>query len=182
MNANLKNSVKTELGTANKDEVFNRIYKKYFRSVELFVVSNSGTTTDAQDLFQDVMLVLNEKLQREDFVLTAKLKTYIMAIARNLWLKTLRDSGYRESFDPKHEKNLFDEIQLSIEKENSYTHQLKKIFVKMTNHCQKLLDSIYYKMKSILEIQKEYGYSSRHNAQNQKHKCIKQLKNLKEQS
>jgi len=57
MNANLKNSVKTELGTANKDEVFNRIYKKYFRSVELFVVSNSGTTTDAQDLFQDVMLV-----------------------------------------------------------------------------------------------------------------------------
>lgn len=182
MNTVLKNSVKKEFGTANKEQLFNRIYQKYFPAVQQYVQLNSGTQADAQDLFQDIMIVLNEKLQRDDFVLTAKLKTYIMAIARNLWLKTLRDSGYRESFDIKHENQLYEEIQLSIEKENSYTHQLKNLFKKMTQHCQKLLDSIYYKMKSILEIQKEYGYSSKHNAQNQKHKCIKQLRDIKEQA
>ncbi len=166
---------------AHKENSFRVIYDQYYGMVLTHVLKKSGDQADAQDLFQDVMIVLVEKLERDDFVLSAKLKTYVMAIAKNLWLKKLRGSPYRESFDFKHEKNLYEEMQLFIEKENSYAHQLKQLFNKMTAHCKKLLNGIYYKMKSILDIQKEYGYSTKHNAQNQKHKCIQQLRDLKDQ-
>ena len=38
---------------------------------------------------------------------------------------------------------------------------------------------MFFKNKNIEEIQKEFGYSSRHNAQNQKHKCIEQVRKIK---
>jgi hypothetical protein len=38
-----------------------------------------------------------------------------------------------------------------------------------------------FKNKPIEQIQKDYGYSTKHNAQNQKHKCVQQIKKIKEQ-
>lgn len=178
----MKNHLILEALKTDKENSFKLIYEKYYGMVEAHVFRNSGNSSDAKDLFQDVMIVLVEKLERDDFVLSALLKTYIMAIAKNLWLKKLRGSRKNESWDYRHENNLFEEMQSSIEKETSYTDKLQKLFHKITDHCHKLLDDIYYKMKSILDIQKEYGYSSKHNAQNQKHKCVQQLRQLNDQS
>ncbi len=178
----MKNHLILETLRTDKDNSFKLIYEKYYGLIEYHVLRNSGDSDDAKDLFQDVMIVLVEKLERDDFVLSAKLKTYIMAIAKNLWLKKLSTSGKKETWDYRHEKDLFQEMQLSIEKETTYAEKLQHLFTKMTSHCHKLLDDIYYKMKSILEIQKEYGYSTKHNAQNQKHKCVQQLRELKDQS
>ena len=66
---------------------FGQLYKTYFSMVNRFVLNNSGQTEDAEDLFQDTMLVLIEKLRQDNFELTASIKTYIMAIAKNIWLK-----------------------------------------------------------------------------------------------
>lgn len=165
----------------HRENSFKIIYKQYYGLVENHVLRNSGNVNDAKDLFQEVMLVLAEKLERDDFVLTAKLKTYVLAIAKNLWLKSLRNTSKQEVFERKHDKYFYEEMQLSIEKEMSYSQRLKRLFTKMTAHCSRLLDDIYYKAKSILQIQQEYGYSTKHNAQNQKHKCIEQLRNLKDQ-
>jgi DNA-directed RNA polymerase specialized sigma24 family protein len=52
--------------------------------VEYFILNNNGRTDDAEDIFQDTMIVLLEKLRQDDFMLTASIKTYIMAIAKNL--------------------------------------------------------------------------------------------------
>lgn len=178
----MKNHLILETLKTDKENSFKLIYEKYYGLIEYHVLRNSGDSDDAKDLFQDVMIVLVQKLERDDFVLSAKLKTYIMAIAKNLWLKKLRDSGKNVSWNYKHENNLFEEMQSSIERETTYTDRLQQLFHKMTDHCHKLLDDIYYKMKSILDIQKDYGYSSKHNAQNQKHKCVQQLRQLKDQS
>ena len=37
---------------------FGELYKNYFRSIDYFVTNNSGSTSDAEDIFQDTMLVL----------------------------------------------------------------------------------------------------------------------------
>jgi hypothetical protein len=39
---------------------------------------------------------------------------------------------------------------------------------------------MFFKSKSIEDIQLEYGYTSKHNAQNQKHKCLQQVRKVKE--
>ncbi len=45
---------------------------------------------------------------------------------------------------------------------------------KMSAHCYHLLRSMFCLDKKIEDIQKDFGYSSRHNAQNQKYKCLEQ--------
>lgn len=173
MVANLRNGNRASYET---------LYKENFASVEKFITKNSGTIDDAKDIFQDTLLVLIEKLRADNFELTASLKTYIVVISKNLWFKKLRyQSYYRQTEFSEALSNKFNsEISLSINDEKSYWEKLQTYLSKITAHCNHLLQSMFFKNKNIEAIQKEYGYSSRHNAQNQKHKCIEQVRKVKE--
>lgn len=160
---------------------FGEMYKEYFPMVKRFVLNNSGLPDDAQDIFQDTMLVLVEKLRQDDFILTASLKTYILAISKHLWLKKIRDSTHIIKLSEQHQEAFYLEIENSIEQEKTYLDKLQIYMTKITDHCNRLLHDMFFKNKSIDEIQKQYGYTSRHNAQNQKHKCVEQIRKVKEQ-
>ncbi len=73
---------------------YEALYQENFSSVEKFIVKNNGTIDDAKDVFQDTLIVLIEKLRADNFELTASLKTYIIAISKNLWFKKLRYKSY----------------------------------------------------------------------------------------
>jgi len=163
------------------NHAFGQLYKAYFGMVKRFVTNNNGRNDDAEDIFQDTMLVLVEKLQQDNFELTASVKTYIMAISKNLWLKRLR-TAYRETeFTDIHDNQFYEEINIAIEQEKSYKDILQNYLHKITKHCQGLIHDMFFKEKSIEQIQKDYGYSTKHNAQNQKHKCVEQIRKVKEQ-
>jgi len=177
-------TIKTEIIIDLKREnsaAFEQLYKEHFSMVNRFVTNNNGRTDDAEDIFQDTMMVFLEKLRQDDFILTASIKTYIMAIAKNLWLKRLRISYKETEFTNKLDNKFFEEITLAIENERSYWDKLRSYLPLITIHCQKIIDDIFFKEKQIAQIQKEYGYSTKHNAQNQKHKCVEQIKKVKEQ-
>ncbi|SDE64779.1 RNA polymerase sigma factor [Riemerella columbipharyngis] len=158
---------------------FGLLYENYFDMVNRFVTKNSGRTSDAEDIFQDTMVVLISKLNRDDFQLTASIKTYIMAIAKNLWLKKLRKTYREVEFTENYTDAFFEEITESIEQEKSYREKLRSYMGKITAHCRKLIYEIFFKEKSTQQIQQEYGYSSRHNVNNQKYKCIEQIRRAK---
>lgn len=161
------------------NQAFGRLYQSYFGMVDYYIIKNSGSTNDAEDIFQDTMVVLIEKLRQDNFQLTASIKTYIMAIAKNLWLKRLRNNRAAMDFELLYEDEFMQEIDLSIEAEKSYKDRLQNYMHKITKHCKGLIHDIFFKEKAIEQIQKEYGYTSIHNAQNQKHKCIEQIRKVK---
>ena len=160
---------------------FGDLYKAHFAIVKRFVLNNNGHLNDAEDLFQDTMIVLLEKLRQDNFVLTASIKTYIMAIAKNLWLKKLRNPYHTLEYTEVYDNQFLEEISNQIEQEKNYFEKLQGYLHKITEHCKGLTHDMFFKNKAIEQIQKEYGYSSRHNAQNQKHKCIEQIRRVKEQ-
>jgi RNA polymerase sigma factor (sigma-70 family) len=165
-----------------KRETYEALYTKNYASVERFILNNSGTTDDAKDIFQDTLLMLVEKLRADNFELTASLKTYIIAISKNLWFKKLRDKSHHRQIEltEVHSDKFYCDISSAIYNEKTYWERLQTYLGKITAHCNHLLQSMFFKNKNIEEIQKEYGYSSRHNAQNQKHKCIEQMRKVKE--
>ena len=173
-------TILTDLKTEN-NFAFGELYREYYGVVKRFILNNSGSEEDAQDVFQDTMLVLVEKLRKDEFVLTASLKTYIMAIAKHLWLKKIRDAVQIIEISDNHHQSFFEEITVSIEQEKTYMDKLQYYMTKITDHCNRLLHDMFFKNKSIEEIQQQYGYSTKHNAQNQKHKCIEQIRKVKEQ-
>lgn len=163
------------------NHAFGELYKNYFGMVRHFVTNNNGKITDAEDIFQDAMLVLIQKLRQDDFQLSASIKTYIMAIAKHLWLKKLRNPRRETEFTDLHNNKFYEEITLSIDQEKTYWDKLQFYMTKITDHCSRLMHDMFFKNKPIEQIQKDFGYSTKHNAQNQKHKCVEQIRKVKEQ-
>jgi RNA polymerase sigma factor (sigma-70 family) len=160
---------------------FGKLYQDNFIKISKFVQNNSGNQADAEDLFQEAMMVLVEKLRQDNFQLTASIDTYVYAICKNLWFKKLRDKNYELSVDEVHSFDFLNSINDSIEEEKTYLEKLKGYLLKINDHCNRLIHDIFFKDKAIEQIQKDYGYSSRHNAQNQKHKCVEQIRKVKEE-
>lgn len=171
----LLNDLKTESNFA-----FGELYKRNFPKINHFVQKNSGRQEDAEDLFQDAMIVLLEKLRKDQFQLTASIHTYVFAICKNIWLKKIRDRDYKLSIEELTSSDFLYSINNTIENEKTYSEKLASYLLKISNHCNRLLNDIFFKKKGIEQIQSIYGYTSRHNAQNQKHKCIQQIKKIKE--
>lgn len=159
---------------------FGKLYQDNYGKISKFVQNNSGNHADAEDLFQDAMMVLVEKLRQDNFKLTASIDTYVYAICKNLWFKKLRDKNYELSADELHSFEFLNSINESIDNEKTYSEKLKGYLLKISDHCNSLIHDIFFKEKAIEQIQKDYGYSSRHNAQNQKHKCVEQIRKVKE--
>ncbi len=72
------------------NKAFHYLYNNYFKMVKSFITNNNGREEDAEDVFQDTLVVLLQKLRNDNFLVSASLKTYIYAIAKNLWLKKIR--------------------------------------------------------------------------------------------
>jgi len=162
------------------NHAFGELYKNYFSMVSRFVNNNNGTNDDAQDIFQDTMLVLIEKLRQDNFELTASLKTYVMAIAKHLWLNRLKITSRQTEFTIHNDNQFYEEIDLSIENEKTYWDKLQNYMTFISSHCNRLIHDMFFMNKGIEQIQEDYGYSTIHNAQNQKHKCIEQIRKVKE--
>jgi RNA polymerase sigma factor (sigma-70 family) len=176
----MSNEIINDLKGEN-NKAFGALYQKHFGMVSRFVTNNNGRMDDAEDVFQDTMMVLLEKLRQDNFVLTASIKTYIMAIAKNLWLKRLRTAYTKLAYSELYDNRFFEDINQTIEQEKNYWEKLEGYLLKISNHCKGLIHAMFFKEKTIEQIQKEYGYSTKHNAQNQKHKCIEQIRKVKEQ-
>ena len=60
-----------------------------------YVLKNSGDKDDAKDVFQNTLIVFYKKVLIENFELSSKISTYLFSIAKNLWLKKLRDEKFK---------------------------------------------------------------------------------------
>jgi RNA polymerase sigma factor (sigma-70 family) len=168
----------TFLGLKSKDNhSYEILYKFYYPSVRNFILKNNGNEDDAKDVFQETIIVLLEKVPKDDFNLTSSLKTFIFAISSNLWLKRLRDANKMVKTEiGTYERYLSDYEEVETDVSYANTNRLAKVFKIMTHKCITLLKAIFYDEKNIDSITKDYGYTNKHNAQNQKYKCLEQAR------
>lgn len=160
---------------------YNKLYIDYYPTVLKFIINNSGSEADAEDTFQEALMVLIGKLEYDNFKLTASLQTYLVAISKNIWFKKLRNRHFEIEVTDLSRADFLDELDQAIENEKSYLERLKLYLNKISKHCNKLINDMFFGGKTIEEVQADYGYSSRHNAINQKHKCINQIRRVKEE-
>ena len=53
------------------------IYKSNFTMIQNLIINNKGTLNDAEDIFQEAMIVLYQKSIDKEFQLNCQLKTYL---------------------------------------------------------------------------------------------------------
>ena len=55
---------------------FQVLYKTCFPSVEVHISRNYGSRQDAEDIFQEAIIISLQKIRQENIVLTSSLKSY----------------------------------------------------------------------------------------------------------
>ncbi|WP_128544415.1 RNA polymerase sigma factor [Larkinella soli] len=161
---------------------FELLYKQYYPPVARFIRRNHGTEGDAEDVFQESVVVLYQKILRPDFQLRSTLKTFLYGIARNLWLKKLRDdklitTDEEELITLQDRRDALSEETASDEMREQQVHAWMN---RITGHCRHVLKSIYFREEPITDLMSTMGWKNLHTAANQKYKCIQQLKKVSE--
>jgi hypothetical protein len=120
---------------------------------------------------------LLDKVPKEDFILTSSIKTYIFAVASNLWLKRLREAKKMTQLDNDIE---LEDMTLSEweEKEEvlSERNVIQRVFHKISRHCFVFLTKTFLTGATREKLVAEMGYKNPHTFDNQKYKCLEQAR------
>jgi len=165
-------------GLINSDDrVINYLYKAYFPMVKFIVNQHHGTYQQSVDIFHESVIVLLMKVRNPDFHLNCAVKTYLYAIARNLWYQQIERHNRHVPF---HEK----EEMLASEEKGPYEDEMflrqriyQRQFLRLSEGCQKLI-RLFLEGISFTLITREMGFKSKKYTIKRKYECIKKLHGL----
>ena len=160
------------------------LYRLHWPMVSHFVLQNSGSEDDAQDVYQEGVMVFYEKVRDGSLELSCQIKTYLYAVCRRLWLKRLTSKsrfGVRLLDDEEHGAYLNTGAQddvLAAEEQDRRFATMSEALASLGEPCRSLLEGFYLLDKSMQDLTAEFGYTNADNAKNQKYKCLVRLKKL----
>lgn len=161
-------------GIRNNDKkVVTAIYDKYLKKVSYFVQRNGGNITEAKDIFQDALIIIFQKIEKDDLHLQKSFGSYLVGVCQKLWLKKLHQK----------KKEMDRGTVFELEKQNTIDFHIvfreqqklyKEKFNLLSVDNQKILN-LYFAKKKMSEIAKIMGYKSANYAQKKKHYAKKEL-------
>lgn len=179
MIANTQQGILQELRLPEIEKPVKQLYELYFEAIVTQTVFNGGNQEDGADIFQDAVLILIEKVKTNEFRGDSSIKTYLSAIARNLWLFELRTRERR-----KKRETVFSSIEITDQPfenpmvKKQQNSDLLSVLEKIGDTCKKILTGFYFEEKSMRDLLVEFDYQSEQVLRNRKSKCMKKLKEL----
>ncbi len=164
-------------GIAQNDfATLQQIYKASLPEVIQHIKRNSGTTEDAKDVFQEAILVIFNKVKKEELVLTTSFHVYLFGVCKRIWLKKISRNKYKTVSLPE-EKDLayeedFDEKFLKTQKWRLFNEKFKLL----AEECRTVLE-LLFNGQSGKAIAAAMGYTEEY-AKRKKYKCKRSLMEL----
>lgn len=156
------------------------ILYKHLPMIRKLIRSNGGTSEDAEDIFQEALIILCRKIKTGNFILSAKLSTYLFSVCRFLWNDQQRRQKIPIADDAADHIPLADDLPELIEQEKN-AQLAEKALQALGERCKELLLLFYHSKMKLKDISVRMGYSSENTAKNQKYKCLEGARNqLKE--
>ena len=166
-----------------KDGKQNRALHELYKNYEGFRNSfrkSGGKVADAQDIFQDALVIFIEKVQSPTFELTCQVHTYLYSICKNLSLTHFRIKGKTFSMDLEEDWvedfSETDAEQFYVEEQKF--NALDKLLKETGQKCMELLSFFYLDGMKMRDIAQKLGYKSETSAKTQKYKCIEKARSM----
>jgi RNA polymerase sigma factor (sigma-70 family) len=161
------------------NRVLQYIYKNSFNTVKQLIHHNAGSDNDAEDIFQEALIIIFKKLKEEPgFELTSAFNTYIYSIARLLWLKHLRQIKKIE-IDPLNrdmEERIEFEEPSPVQDKDLRMAIYQRTLLRIPEDCQKILRLTAQDVSS-KEIATQLGFRSEGYVRKRRHFCKEYLVN-----
>ncbi|NOQ97581.1 MAG: sigma-70 family RNA polymerase sigma factor [Calditrichae bacterium] len=163
---------------ANDRTVLGELFMKYQRMISVYVLKNGGDKNDAEDIIQETIIVLWQKVNSDSLQLTVKLGTYLLAIAKNKWMAELRK---RRKISPQDiSENISNGNPSSLDNlvNEEKIEYVRKALEMLQPICKKLLLLYYFEEKNMKEIAKILNLANADVAKSKKYQCKKNLEEI----
>jgi len=161
------------------EEALVRLYQTNEKQVAAFVTRNNGTRDDAEDMLQEALVVLWERVRVGRYEHTAKISTFVFATVKNMWLRKLARGRREVATDMGNNDTQSDNLSAldaMIETEEAFL--VSSALSKLGDPCRKLLLLYYWEELSMDEIAERMGFANADTVKSKKYQCKKALGNL----
>nr|HAD49812.1 sigma-70 family RNA polymerase sigma factor [Algoriphagus sp.] len=153
------------------------LYRQYYGVLENYILQNSGSSDDAADIIQEVMLIFVQMISEGKFRAESSIKSFLYSICRNLWITELRKRKSSAARQEKYEEST-EKVDSDVSESIAKTESLKYImglFQELGNKCKQILQLFYYEELPMKESCEKLDFSSEQVLRNKKYKCLKSL-------
>ncbi len=151
-----------------------RLYKMSKESIRNLILKNQGSEMDAEDMLQEALIITWQKVIEPEFKLSAKLTTFVYAVAKNLWLARLRKNGRLVLMD--------DDSKLTVQVEERGERMDMKLvracMDEIGQTCKQLLGFFYFDGFTMDKIAELMDFANSDTAKAKKYQCMKKLETV----
>ena len=126
---------------AGDTTIIKDFYRKNFTYIKSYILKNSGNEADVEDVFQDALIVIYQKVTSDTLEIQVSLKTYFYAVCKNIWRNRLRKQN-REKVDTELVNSSSEIIEVVIEdiENNERDKVYRKYFLALNERCREVLN------------------------------------------
>ncbi len=172
---------------ANDESVMKALYTATFPKVKTFILQNSGSVSEAKDIYQEAFIAVWRNIRREKFTPQGEtaLSGYLFQIAKYKWFDYLRSDHHKKTVSENELHTVpFHSNEEEKEDNRINTENIKQItdaFNKLGGPCKSLLNQFYFKQKSCRELARELDMQEA-SVRNKKYRCMQMLRKLVQES
>lgn len=150
------------------------LYKRW-PEVKRFLKSKGCKVADAEDIFQEALLIYTRKLNEPEFQLSTEPFNYVMNTCKFIWYnqsrkeKKHRYTEIHENVSQEEEEWILKELKLS---------KIERALSLIGEKCQLLLQMLYDHGLNMSEIATRIGLRNGNAAKVQKFRCIQKVKDI----
>ena len=156
------------------------LYDVSLKKVRGYILKNSGSKEDANDIFQDSVIILFNQIRLNKFNESNSIDGFIFSISKNLWIDKVRRDKKFTNYDSPDQFNVISDstnlLEDLISKEK--TQAMKEVFNLLDEKCQKILTYVIFEKRSMKEVSTLMNYSSDDVAKTNHYRCKQYLSKL----
>lgn len=151
------------------------LFRDTRRPVLSYILAHHGSPDDAEDVLQDALIILWERVRTGRFEHRARLSTFVLGVVRNLWLRVLAERRREPLLAPEEDPPAPDEGAAESMVRNEQTELVQKAMARLDETCRQLLLLYYWEEKSMEEIARIMEFANAATAKSKKYQCKKAL-------
>ena len=156
------------------------IYKKHKCYCIDFLLQYYPVRADIEEIYNDGVLVLHDKLLEPSFELTCSIQTYLNTICKNQLFKKINRQKQFSSLPDEFDSDDWFEDELTqgpgLDRELEVLRDELTKLARRGSKCYDLFKLVYFEKYSMEEITDLLDYGTPGNTRNQKYRCLQRLK------
>lgn len=153
----------------SRTQALETLYNRCYPAIKAYVVKNSGTTAEAEDIFQETVSIVYLNIINQRFRQESSVFTYTVAIGKKCWISELRRRKMlfvSADNTPDQPEEAEKRCNLSL---------IRQVMNRLNEGCRKILSDFYFEQQSMQEIAKNMGLGSTQAAKTKKLRCMQKL-------